>query len=96
MTVAVAERPPLDAAFGAVSGGKELSDPALDDRLPCSLDAPLVRREDEPDRPCGKRCQEGVVAPEKRTEVHQGRARDRIDEHCAVGWFHADREGIGQ
>ena len=59
-------------------------------------DGPLVRSEDEPERPRGKCSQEGVVAPEKRSEVHQGRACGRVDEEGSVRRFDANRQGIGK
>ena len=37
MTVAMAERPPFDAAFGTVSEVEKRSDLAVDDRLPGSF-----------------------------------------------------------
>jgi len=94
MTVAVAERSPFDPAFGTVGDAEKRSDFAADDSLPGSFDGPLVRREDEPECPRGKVCQEGLVASEKRSEVHQGRACCRIDEHASVRCFDADRQGI--
>ncbi len=73
VTVPVAERLPFEAAFRVVRETEERSDLAVDRCPPESLHRPLVRREDQPERPRGKRCQEGVVAPEKWSEVHQGR-----------------------
>ncbi len=72
MTVAVTERPPFDPAFGTDSDTEQRSDFVVDDRLPGRLRGPPVRREDEPERPHGKRSQERLVAPKKRSQVGQG------------------------
>jgi hypothetical protein len=96
MSIAVTEGPPFDAASGAFSDAEKGSDFALDDSLPRSLREGLVRRNDEHERPRGKGCQEGMVTPEKRSEVHQGPGCRRVDEHGPVRRFDADRQDIGK
>jgi hypothetical protein len=59
MAVAVAEWVPFDAAFGAVRGAEKRSDLAVKDSLPASLCGPLVRSENEAERPHAEYCEEG-------------------------------------
>jgi len=72
VAVSVAEHAPFDAPARSVAEAEKRADFALDDRLPRSLDEPLVRREDKLDRPRVEGYQESVVTPKKRAEIDQG------------------------
>jgi hypothetical protein len=55
MAVPVGQHVPIDAAFGVVGTVQERPDLTADNRLPSGLHRPVVKANDEPERPHRKR-----------------------------------------
>jgi len=86
--------PEVPAQFvqGLGSQGRQQLIP--DDLLGALGDARELRRNDDPERPCGQRSEQGGVTFEEHPEVIEPRVGDDIDDHAAAREMNADRQAI--